>query len=112
MLTIEKQSWEKFPIYGSILNVQEADEVVVLATSKIKAWDKDNKEVTSAFLDNTTKALADDPDGKYIINALAVRCQDGIVAKSPYTVTFYMITDNGNQWEADMKVKIKEQGPI
>ena len=103
----EKQSWEKWPVWGSIINVQEATEKVVLGSSSVFAMDKDGNNVSSTFLDQSTKVLGDDPDGDYTDNMLGMKCQNGDLSASPYYITFYLVTDQANQYEVDVKVKIK-----
>jgi len=105
--SFEKQTWEIWTVWGSIVNVQEATETVVLNTSSVKAMDKDGVDVSSTFLDQSTKALANDPDGSYTDNMLGVKCKGGDLLKSPYHITFYMVTSLANQYEVDVKSKIK-----
>jgi hypothetical protein len=105
--SFEKQTWEEWPVYGSILNVQNETETVVLGSSSVSAMDKDGNNVSSTFLDQGSKALGDDPDGAYTDNMLGMKCRDGEISKSPYYITFYMVTSEGNKYEVDVKVKIK-----
>jgi len=105
--SFQKQTWEVWTTWGSILNVQEATETVVLATSSVSAMDNEGNDVSSTFLDQGTKALGDDPDGDYTDNLLAMKCRGGDIDKSPYHITFYMVTSLANQYEVDVKVKIK-----
>jgi hypothetical protein len=102
----EKQSREIFPIWGSILNVQETTEVVTLAGSTVTAMDKDGKDA-GEVIDQSSIILADDPDGSYSDNMLGIKVRDGEESKSPYYITFLMATDNGNKWEVDVKMKVK-----
>lgn len=106
--TFEKQTWERWPVWGSILDVQNSTETVVLNTSFAKAMDKDGNLVSDTFLDQATKQLGSDPDGTYTDNMLGIRCQGGSVLASPYYITFYMVTSEGNHYEVDVKVKIKK----
>jgi len=103
-----KQPSEEFPVWGSILDVQEASETVVLAASTVVAIDKDGNDVTSSVLDSATKALGSDPDGSYTDNMLGVKVQNGTEEASPYKITFEMHTSAGNIWEKDVRMKIKE----
>ena len=105
-----KQSWEEYFIAGSILNVQkDGTETVVLLTSSIEAVDKNGDDALATVIDAATKKLDSDPDGSYSDNMLAVRCKAGSeTSGSPYVVTFKMITTEGNKWEVDMKLVIKE----
>ena len=108
---ITKQSYERFFVRGSILNVQEdGTETVDLNSSIVRAEDKDGNLVSSAVLDQATKALDSDPKGSYTNNAVKIRFQNGRESLSPYIVTFRMPTSKGNRWEVDVKVVIKEQG--
>lgn len=103
----EKQEWESWPVWGSIINVQNASETVSLNDSFVKAMDKDGNNVSSTFLDQSTKQLGDDPDGDYTDNMLGMRCQGGSLSASPYYITLYMVTSESNHYEVDVKVKIK-----
>ena len=108
MKSITKQAYEEFFIGGSILDVQGDTETVVLGTSTVAAEDKDGTDVTSALLDATTKALDSDDTGDYTDNVLAIRVRAGEAAASPYKVTFYIITSEGNKFEIDMEVNVEE----
>ncbi len=103
----EKQSREVFPIYGSIINVQEADETVVLNSSTVVAMDKDGKDA-GEILNQATKTLGDDPDASYSENMVGIKVQNGSQAKSPYYITFLMVTSAANKYEVDVKMKVKE----
>lgn len=103
----EKQSRESFPIYGSIINVQEATETVDLASSTVIAMDKDGKDA-GEVINQSTKALANDPDGSYSDNMLGIKVRDGSQSRSPYYITFIMVTSAANKYEVDVKMKIKE----
>jgi len=107
--SFEKQSWEEFPIAGSILNVQESDETVDLNNSSVYGYDKDGNDVTTSIIDATTKTLTDDPDGNYTNNALKVRVKGGDEDGTPYKITFKLVTNKGNKWEIDVRMKIKEK---
>ncbi len=107
----QKQEWERFFISGSILKVQEAGEKVVLASSIVTAVDKDGTDVSTSFLDQTSKKLDTDPKSSCSTdtdNMLSVRVQAGDESASPYRVTFRMVTTLGNRYEADMRVGVNE----
>jgi hypothetical protein len=106
--TETKQPWESWFIWGSIINVQEATETVVLAGSTVLAMDKDGKDAQGVIIDLATLVTGDDPTGAYSDNMLGVRLQGGDPAKSPYMTTFKMNTSAGNKYEAEMKVTVKE----
>lgn len=109
MTKTTKQGYEEYFIAGSILNVQkDGTETVVLATSEIEAVDKDGEDALATIVDIATKKLDNDPDGDYTDNMLSVRCQGGVEAASPYVVTFKMVTTEGQKWETEMKVVVKE----
>mgnify|MGYP001814064808 CR=1 FL=1 len=106
--TEEKQPWESWFIWGSILNVQDATETVQTGSSQILAMDKDGKDAQGEIVDVTTITIGSDPTGTYADNMLGVRLQGGDPAKSPYHVTFKMGTSLGNKYECEMKIKVKE----
>ena len=109
---VKKQAWEAFYIAGSILSWQDDDstEVVVLATSTVIAEDKDGTDVSDTFMNQGTKVLDSDPDGDFTDNMLSMRLTSdgGAEAASPFKVTFKMITDEGNYYEVDVRVEVKE----
>ena len=109
---VKKQAWEAFYIAGSILEWQAdgSTEVVVLATSTVIAEDKDGTDVSDTFMEQGTKVLDSDPDGDFDDNMLSMRLatMGGLEAASPFYVTFKMITDEGNYYEVDYRVEVKE----
>ena len=109
---VKKQSWEAYPISASILKWQPDDstEVVELATSTVIAEDKDGTNVSDTFMNQGTKTLDSDPDGDFTDNMLSMKfaSEGGLEAASPFKVTFRMITDEGNYYEADYIVTVKE----
>lgn len=105
----EKQIYEEYYIAGSILNVQkDGTEKCVLATSEIEAIDNNGDDALAAIIDLPTKKLDNDPDGSYTDNMVSVRVKAGTEALSPYIVTWKMPTTEGNKWETEMRVTIKE----
>lgn len=104
-----KQGWEEYFIAGSIMDVQkDGTERVVLATSVIEAIDNAGDDALATIVEVATKKLDDDPEGSYTDNMLSVKCVGGVEALSPYVVTFKMVTTEGQKWETEMKVVIKE----
>ena len=104
-----KQGWEEYFIAGSIIDVQkDGTETVVLATSTIEAIDNEGNDALATIVDVATKKLDDDPNGNSSDNMLSVKCKGGAEAASPYIVTFKMVTTEGQKWETEMKVVIKE----
>jgi len=108
MKKFKKQPYEEFFISASILNVQDADEVIVLGSSAITAVDVNGDDASSIVLDDTTIKLADDPNGNYTDNVLSIRVKAGVEDDSPYQITFRMVTDKGNKWEVDTRMTINE----
>ena len=105
--SFEKQEWESWPVWGSILNAQTATETVDEAKSFVRAMDKDGNNVSSTFLDQSTLSKGSDPDGDYTNNMLGMRCRGGSLSATPYYITFYIWTTENNKYEVDVKVKIK-----
>lgn len=102
-----KQSSETFYVYGSILRVQDADEVIILGSSSVTAVDDDGTDVTSTILVSGSEALSADPDGSYVDNALRVRVRAGVATGSPYKLTFLMVTNKGNTYEVDAQMVVR-----
>ena len=98
--TFTKQPYEAFGISADLVNVLETGETIVAGSSTVTAVDKDGNPATSEVLNTGSKAV----DG----SKLVIQCQDGTEDKSPYKITFRMVTDSGNQYEVDVKMKIKE----
>ena len=104
-----KQGWEEYFIAGSIIDVQkDGTEKVLLATSSIEAIDSEGEDALATIVEVATKKLDDDPEGSYTDNMLSVRCRGGVETLSPYIVTFKMITTEGQKWETEMKIVVKE----
>lgn len=110
MSETNKQSWERYPIAGSILNVQTPTETVSLANSSASAVDNTGADATSIILDDTQEKLDTDPDSPagYTNNMYSIRLQAGDENDSPYVVTFYLETSEGNRYECEMIVNIEE----
>jgi len=110
--TVKKQNWEAYYLAGSILEWQEDDstEVVTLVGSTVVAEDADGTDVSDTFMEQGTKRLDSDLNGDFDDNMLSMRLkgEGGDVTKSPYIVTFRITTDEGNQYEVDYKVEVKE----
>ena len=106
---VEKQSWEEFYIGADFYDVLKSDgtEVLVLASCTVTAVDKDDTDVSDTFTQQATISLDDSEEG-YEDNVLKIRVQDGATASSPYKLTFKAISNLGNKWEKDIKVKVKE----
>lgn len=106
--SFEKQTWESWPVWGSILNVQTATETVDETKSTVIAMDKDGNNVSTTFLDQSTITKGTDPDGDYTDNMIGMRCQGGSLSATPYYITFRIWTSENNKYEVDVKVKIKQ----
>lgn len=105
---IDKQPSEEFFIAGSILKVQTDTETIVVGTSTVTALDNEDQDVSATFLDQGTIVVGDDPKGAFSDNQLSMRVRAGEAAKSPYKVTFFMVTTEGNKWEVDRIVEVAE----
>ena len=93
-----KQSYEKYFIHGDFSTVMDTGETI--ASNEIIAVDNTGEVVTGAIIDPSSPFV--DGMKQY------VRIQGGEQAKSPYKITIRIITDQGNKWEVDALVKIKE----
>ena len=98
----EKQSYEKYFIYGDFDDVMEDGETMAQYT--VTVIDVDEVDATSELIENGSEipGTAEDPF------KLFARVQNGSEAKSDYKVTFRIVTNTGNKWEVDYGIKIKE----
>jgi hypothetical protein len=108
-----KQPWESYLIGADNSHNLEIGESVIVGTSDIIAVDKDGEDATDDVLDNDDKTVqtADAADIKAtpVTNGMLVtRVLAGTEALSKYKITFKAITSNGNQYETDVKMKIKD----
>ena len=104
--TVEKQPYEEFFMGADFVDVLDTDEVLVLASSTIAAVDSDGTDVSATLLQAGSKVLDDSEDGN-TDNVLKIRAQAGATANK-YKVTFKTVTDQGNKWEKDIYLKVKE----
>ena len=113
MEDFEKQSYEAFTQGGDFVDVIDSDagEKLDLAKCSVKAWDRNGQDVTNTVLDIGTMALGDSAEGG-TDNVLNVRVRSGSQALSPYIITYYGETNLGEKWEIDVKMKIREKGPV
>jgi hypothetical protein len=106
----EKQPFEKFYMWGDFSEVMCATETidVLNAQTNVYAQDKDGNDVSATFIEQGT-FIADDIN-KY----LKFRVQGGSVSLSPYLITVQMVTGDGNRWETEgyMVVKNKPTSPL
>lgn len=99
--TITKYVWEEFPLSGDFRKAPaEAGEEVVKDTSSIVAVDKSGADATNDLLDITTKAVAG--------TRLSAQCRNGDPSKSPYLVSFKMVTTLGNKYQTRLEVIVEE----
>ncbi len=92
-----KQPYEEFPISVDFSENMATDETVL--TQTITAMDKDGVNASADVLSTQEN------DGAF--EAL-VQVVAGTEALSPYKVTFRVLTSEGNKWEHDVNMKIKE----
>jgi hypothetical protein len=92
----EKQPYEKFYISVNFADVLEEAEAISSA-------------VCSA-VDRTDAADSGVFDGEPVVDGtlVKIRVLAGEVAKSPYKITFRIVTWAGNQWEHDVQMKVRE----
>jgi hypothetical protein len=100
MDTIKKQSYEEFTIAGDFVDQAEPGENAVLLGSEVLAEDKDGTDVGTTLLDQTTKAVSS--------TQLRIKLRAGTEDKSPYKITFKIVTSAGNRWEIDVSCRVKE----
>jgi hypothetical protein len=111
-----KQSWEKWVIAGSIEDSRDDGETIDLASSNVKAWHWDDTEETVEKTSEVLQIASKNKDDAAGYLKIRVQAGDedetfGESSANPgtYKLTFYIITDQGNQYEVDVKMVIKEK---
>ncbi len=115
-----KQGSESYLLGADFSQVLESGEYVLIGTSTVTAVDKNGADVTSTVLDNNDMAVqtadADDLDSGVtpVTNGMLVtRIQNGSESLSKYMITYLAKTSNGNTYEKDVKMRIKEvENPV
>jgi hypothetical protein len=95
LLPFFKQPAEEFVIAGKFNTVLLTGETIIVGSSSINAVDKDGNAANSIL---SGKAV----DGYY----LKTTVKGGLVASSPYKITFVAVTSLGNIWEVDAKLHV------
>lgn len=98
-----KQSAETFSIYGGVTNVAEDEETIVLGSSTVKCYDNTGTEDSTMLSGAPTVS----DDGLRLYQRLAGSV--GTEALSPYKITFKMVTTEGNLYEKDVFVTVKDR---
>ena len=102
MEEFEKQPYEAFFIAGDYVDVLKEGEAILLPSSTATAVDNTGGDRTGEVLELSTMAIHED-------TMLKVRCRAGEEDLSKYQITFRILTDAGNKWEIDCRMKIKER---
>jgi hypothetical protein len=95
-----KQSWEQFVIAGNFEDVLGSGETISLGSSEVLAYDANDADVTTTVIGSGTLEL----EGA----KLKVKIQAGSEDDSPYKITFRAVTNLENQWELDVRMKVRE----
>lgn len=105
-----KQSYEEFRIDADFGLNMETNEVLVLNSCDIKVWDVNGVETTIDMLDASTKMLIIGSESTVVDGGLQILIKGGTAEFSPYTVTFYGVTNLSppNKWEKDAILTITE----
>ncbi len=103
-----KQPSERFYIQASIYEAQTAEDAIVLGEVAVTAQDRDGGDASAVVLDPSSLVLASDPRGSFTDNVVGIRVRNGTQASSPYKITFRMPTQNGDLWEKDVWMIIRE----
>lgn len=108
-----KQPYEKFFIGVDFTLALEETEDIDLGSSAVTAVDKDGDDATSIIIESGSKQIdtAEPEDVPYTPQddaMLSARVQGGIEDDSPYKLTYRIVTTAGNQYEKDVKLKVKE----
>ena len=100
-----KQPYESMVAYGGFTNVMEDGETITLGSSTATALDIDEVDASSDILQGTP-AIYNDADGNPF--RLGIRVVAGVETKSPYKITFKILTNLNNKWEVDCFLNVEE----
>jgi len=110
-----KQPSESYLLGADFSQVLTAGEYIIVGTSEVSAVDNGGDDATSDVLDNddmaVDTAVEDDlPSGTTPITdgMLVTRILGGDEDLSKYKITFLAQTSNGNTYEKDILMKIKD----
>lgn len=98
--SLTKQGFDSFVLTANFEDNMRIDDTIDLGSCTISATDKDGEDASSAILDQGDKAESG--------TQLQIRVKAGTQDLSPYSVRFQCVTTFGDQWEKDVRVKIKE----
>lgn len=109
-----KQPWETFLIGADFSEIIEEGEYLLVNSCDIVAVDKNGEDVSSTILNNTQKtvttAASSEITATPVTNALLkTRVLAGTEALSKYKITFKGVTSNGNQYEKDVHMAVRDQ---
>jgi len=109
----EKQSYEEYFIHGDFSDVMESGEIIQDATWSVTAEDAgvvDDEGNYTTPPEDATDTVTDQGSIYADEKKLYVRIKGGSEdeGKSPYHITFKVVTSLGNKWEVDGQIKIKE----
>jgi F0F1-type ATP synthase epsilon subunit len=99
--SFEKQISEEFTISAGFTNVAITGEIAVLSGSTVTAVDTNGTDATADVLYAASKSVS----GK----TLKIKVKAGTEALSPYKITFKIATSEGNLYEKDVLMYIKER---
>lgn len=98
-----KQGYDSFLLTANFSRNMRTGDTLILGNTVITAKDKEGDDATAAILTMGDKAVSG--------MRLQVRIKAGTQALSPFVVRYLTGTTTlGDQWEKDIKVKIKELG--
>ena len=96
----QKQPCERYFVGVDFVKALGSGEEIVLASSTIKAVDVNGADATSVVFESNSAAVSG--------TQLLIRVLDGDPSRSAYKLTFCARTNQGNAFEKDIKMKVKE----
>ena len=98
----QKSSWESIIVVGDFSKNWVTGDTIDLAQSLVKATDKHGDDVSDGMISDKASSGSQ----------LQARVSGGGPGGSPYNIHFLCMTTQGNKWEVDMTVTVKDIGPI
>jgi hypothetical protein len=94
-----KQPDEKFYVAADFVDMLQTGESIVLGSSTVTAIDVDDSDATTDIVETSTLTLQD-------TTKLSVQIKAGVVANSPYKLTYKAVTDSNNILEVDVEMRL------
>ena len=99
-VTLQKQPWEKLPVYVDFSENMEDDESINVGLSSVVAYDSNDEDVSDTLLKDDSIAVVDTTK----LQITVIAGTDG----SKYVLSFRAYVSENKWLEEDVKLKVKD----